>query len=119
MAVSLSLKKMMLAPFQEKDEKNDGILSFDDFERVLVNIGSNLSTEKVTKISEKYRSIRKHENDYLTDFESENTYSDSARKFRNGALLGIFYDFKVFKYCFSLNLIVNLVTSTIYNCLFL
>ena len=93
-AVSLSLEKMMMAPFREKDKNNDGILSFDDFSRVLVNIGSTLSHEEVLKISLKYRDTQNHENSYLSDFESENTYSDSVRSFRNGALLGkILLDF--------------------------
>jgi hypothetical protein len=114
-AVSLSLKKMMMAPFREKDKNYDGILSFDDFAQVLVNIGSTLSHEDVLKISLKYRATKNHENSYLPDYESENTYSDSVRNFRNGALLGDFSLFYFFFFSsFSPPFVFSLLTSSFY-----
>jgi hypothetical protein len=115
-AVSLSLKKMMMAPFREKDKNNDGILSFDDFDQVLVNIGSTLSHEEVLKISLKYRDTQNHENDYLPDYESENTYSESVQKFRNGALLGkALFSYIIFAFIFITFLMRNRVALNAYK----
>ena len=60
LAVSVSFEKTLSTVFKERDEENSGILSLNDFARILVNLGSALNSDEISLIAGKYKATENY-----------------------------------------------------------
>ena len=56
LAASASLKYTLLGPFEDRDKKDVGEVTFDDFTRILRNLGAQLTFSELRTVAMRYRS---------------------------------------------------------------